>query len=584
MSKKRTSKTAKSSVRAKRTVRKPKAETGGDKVIAKRGGGVPLAVRDAVARSDANQPPHVVVRARAGTGKTFTLVIGLAYMVGGKVWRRCCDVLGFEPEPSPQQLQVWDALCQGEQPGSVIYLAFNRSIVEEFDDKYAWLVKALAVSGVELSFRTVHSLGNSACFKGMGRSRLNKYRTQNIMERVLDCDIREFRKDTTGRLIVKGVEELVGKCKLTLTGWDGVSLSPPEDDELMQLARRFGLFEYATPVVFEHTRNVLLESVKKDGEMDYNDMIWLPIVNGYHITKQDLVLGDEAQDWNACQQSIILQAGRRYFICGDDWQAIYGFTGADTASIETMKTKLEQRGKVVEYPLTVTRRCGSVIVKAAQELVPDFEAHPDNLPGEIRDLSYADAFKEYGDGDMVLCRTNAPLVGLAFRLIRNGRKANIKGRDIGAGLISTIDSLRPASVDDLLERVDDWFTKEAAKHSKRKNPNEEAIIALEDRRDCIVAFCHGCSTVPEIKETINRLFDDNDCQGTLLASVHRSKGLEACKVYILRPEQLPHPMAKTPEAREQENHLRYVAITRAEHTLTWVQGGPKDETNIAADV
>jgi DNA helicase II / ATP-dependent DNA helicase PcrA len=57
----------------------------------------------------------------------------------------------------------------------------------------------------------------------------------------------------------------------------------------------------------------------------------------------------------------------------------------------------------------------------------------------------------------------------------------------------------------------------------------------------------------------------------LLSTIHRAKGLEADTVWLLRPETIPHPMAKTQAAVEQEDHLLYVAITRAKQRLLIVQ-------------
>jgi superfamily I DNA/RNA helicase len=61
-------------------------------------------------------------------------------------------------------------------------------------------------------------------------------------------------------------------------------------------------------------------------------------------------------------------------------------------------------------------------------------------------------------------------------------------------------------------------------------------------------------------------------EGTLLSSIHRAKGLEAKRVFILRSDLLPHPMAKSEWAKGQEKNLSYVAKTRAIETLVYVDG------------
>ena len=53
----------------------------------------------------------------------------------------------------------------------------------------------------------------------------------------------------------------------------------------------------------------------------------------------------------------------------------------------------------------------------------------------------------------------------------------------------------------------------------------------------------------------------------MFSTIHRAKGLEADTVHLVRPDLLPHPMARGWQV-EQETHLRYVAHTRANRSLT----------------
>jgi len=66
--------------------------------------------------------------------------------------------------------------------------------------------------------------------------------------------------------------------------------------------------------------------------------------------------------------------------------------------------------------------------------------------------------------------------------------------------------------------------------------------------------------------------DSLDTVGIKLSSIHKAKGLEAHRVFFLRPKggECPHPMAKTGWQRGQEQNLLYVAITRAIEELVYV--------------
>jgi len=76
--------------------------------------------------------------------------------------------------------------------------------------------------------------------------------------------------------------------------------------------------------------------------------------------------------------------------------------------------------------------------------------------------------------------------------------------------------------------------------------------------------------VDNLKSTIDELF--SDAQASIwLSSVHRAKGLEADRVFIIRPEQLPPRWSKPGTWQyEQELNLKYVAMTRAKKEL-WVE-------------
>lgn len=168
---------------------------------------------------------------------------------------------------------------------------------------------------------------------------------------------------------------------------------------------------------------------------------------------------------------------------------------------------------------------------------------------------------------------NAPLVSEAFKFIRAGRKAQIAGRDIGQGLVSTVNKFKTESVVDLVAKLSDWLHNEVAKENAKRNPSEGRIINLQDRHDCILAFTEGCTLTLEVLTKIEKVFtDDRSGQGIRLSSIHKSKGLEAERVFLLEPKgaTVPHPMAKAEWQRGQEMNLRYVAITRSIEELVFV--------------
>jgi superfamily I DNA/RNA helicase len=527
--------------------------------------------------------PHLIVQALAGTGKTTTLIEGLKQLKGET----------SNLSPSPQQKAIWDSMLLSSDARSICFVAFNKSIAEE--------LKRRVPFGCQAS--TMHSMGNSAIFKTFGRLEVQSYRVSNIISEILEMDVREIRKHKP--TVLSATEQLVGYCKQNLIGiGENFTKSDPKkpnpdwdeqvDDNwqsaLESLASYYEVdLNDSAQEVFDLVPQVLerCRDVGKDRTIDFNDMIWLPIVLDLSMTKYDLLLVDEAQDLNRCQQALAKKAGDRLILVGDKHQAIYGFAGADSESMDRMEIELSRvtsvegelghsaRGCIV-LPLTVTRRCGEAIAVEARKIVHAFQAHPNNGPGLVRNLPFAgekNYTAEVRDGDMILCRVNAPLVLQCFRFIKDGRKAVIQGRDIGQGLVKTIRKIGGDTVLELVERLDDWYHKECQKEASKKFPSEAHLINLQDRYECMMCFTEGATTIEKVIEKIESIFTDNkDSVGIKLSSVHRAKGLESRRVYIIQPPgaSMSHPMAKVEWQKKQEMNIKYVAITRAIEELIWV--------------
>ena len=181
-------------------------------------------------------------------------------------------------------------------------------------------------------------------------------------------------------------------------------------------------------------------------------------------------------------------------------------------------------------------------------------------------------------GNLVLCRTNAPIIQLAYDLIKNQVPCKIQGRDIGANLEALIKKLVPstATVAELITAITLYRSKELAK-IEAANPMggdrlAAAIQLLDDKTACVDALCFDLDTVDQVLSRIQVLFANinasaDTSQYVLLSSVHKAKGLESHTVRIIKPELMPHPMARTPESQEQEKNLIYVAYTRFLDTL-----------------
>lgn len=537
--------------------------------------------------SPAGKPPHVLVKARAGTGKTTTIIEGLKAMRGE----------GSSITPSPQQAAIWCELAKSCNARSVGLAAFSRTIADELRHRVPSWCDAM----------TMHSMGFKAIRKQFnilsGDAGVNKWRTANHMAELLAMDPREMRKEKAALCSV--VEQLVGLCKVNLTGtaWlsDPAAHSDEWTDAIDELASRYDVDlsgedgDLDQSEIFDLVPRLLHRAmdVARDQYIDYNDMLWVTIVLKLPVFKYDLLLVDEVQDLNRAQLELAFRAGDRLVMVGDDRQAIFAFAGADHESYQNIEQRLKAspRGCKV-LPLTMTRRCGKAIVAEARKLVGDFEAHESCCLGKISTAKYpgkrkssnhwlgdttidwsASYAKDCKPGDMVLCRVNAPLVSQCFAFLKRSIKAVILGRDVGDGLLKLIEKMKAKSVPDLTAKLTDWLSKEQAAENAKLYPSENRLIMLNDKVDCIMCFTEDSPTVDDVVRRIASIFTDNrNVPGIRLSSIHKAKGLEARRVFLLEPEgcTVPHPMAKTPRQYEQELNLRYVAQTRSIEELIYV--------------
>jgi superfamily I DNA/RNA helicase len=210
-------------------------------------------------------------------------------------------------------------------------------------------------------------------------------------------------------------------------------------------------------------------------------------------------------------------------------------------------------------------------VAEAAALVPDYCAAETAPVGEVDALPMAKLAESTQPGDFVLSRKNAPLVRVCLAILRAGTRAKVEGRDVGKGLVALVKKLKAKTIPKFIEKLEAWEEREQARASKLKPATAERKQAeIEDQAETLRTLSEGLTDVQELETRIEHLFAD-DAAGTrgqvVCSSVHRSKGLEAPRVFVLRST-----LADPETAGREEANIRYVAITRAQSRLTWVDG------------
>jgi len=480
------------------------------------------AVYDAV-RATAS---HVNVESVAGSGKSTTAV-GCAYSV-----------------PS------------GTKVG---FVAFNKHIATELQAKL----------GGRASACTLHSLGFTAVRKAFPGVEVDEQKPRRLLERMRP---RWASQGRSGRL----VWDDRGQAALSLAGLCKKTLADPTLGELLRLANYYGVELPPGDGVRDDIRDAVAElldaAASQTAVIDYDDMLWLPVKLGLTPEHYAVLLVDEAQDLSRCQQELARRAGDRIVVLGDRAQSIYGFSGADPESLPTLVGELgAQPAGCLDRPLTVTFRCPSSHVALARQIVPQIEAVPGAREGTVASVRAGDLPGLIVPGDLVVCRKNAPLVSLAFKLIRRGVPAIMLGRDFAKGLVDLCGRMKADSPVDLIAKLRNHLAREIERLDRRDAP-ESQIQGVQDRVACLVDLASTAASIGELNGHIGRLFSDTADKAAVvtLASIHRAKGSEAERVFVLEPECLPMVGRKTKAwEHRQELNLVYVALTRAKESLTF---------------
>jgi superfamily I DNA/RNA helicase len=371
------------------------------------------------------------------------------------------------------------------------------------------------------------------------------------------------------------IAKLVSLCK--------GSLLEPTNENLNGICDHFGVNLLngsfgTTAYVFDAVRSIFKSTVADVDTLDYDDMVYFSAANLVPCEKFDFVVVDECQDLNQGQIQMVfnsLKAGGRILATGDAYQSMYGFRGADAQAVQNIIDAMtdEAGAPPTILPLDVTYRCPTSVVEMVNGRFPhiSFNAAPNAKTGTIAEIGYDILFETAKTDDLVLCRTNAPLVEVCYALIRRGKKAAIRGRDIGKGLIDLLTKVQKRAavytLADVLEELVDYGDNEVGKLVKAKKFSRAAQI--QDQVATIIAVSDGCFTVQDVKTRIDDIFTDDEI-GIICSSIHRAKGDESETVFIIEPHLMPHPMAEQDWELIQESNIEYVCLTRTKDRLFFV--------------
>ena len=394
--------------------------------------------------------------------------------------------------------------------------------------------------------KTMNALGHSAWCRAQGITRAKL----------------DDRK--TGKLVTETAKDL--KIQLKTEDWHFTRqtvqlamnrglLPEAQIDDWMDIAHEAGTPSNDLNRTIELARDVLKRDIElaKRGEMSFDDQIYCPVVLGGAWPKFPTIIIDEYQDLNPLNFRMIqlcLRIGGRLIVAGDKRQGIYQFRGADANAMDALRAQVN--GDWLDLPLTMTFRCPKKIVDRQKDHAPGFRAYSGNRDGIVSGLEKLN-YSLFDEPITVLCRNNAPLLALAFKLLRQGTGVHMLGRDIGKGLIALSRKLCPADdMDSTLcrSRIEEWA---GGEH------DEKTKDSVQDRAESLLAVLSNARDAGQLRTLLEQLFARENGI-VMLSSIHRAKGLEFPRVLHLDPWRIK-------KGQEQENNLSYVCETRTQNEL-----------------
>lgn len=501
------------------------------------------------------QAPNLIVKAGAGTGKTFCITEGVHRMM-----QNPRKTVGSE-----EQQLIWQAMCADEHHGNIHMTSFTTDASEQLaercpvDNRGKQLVSASSTYSMGCRFAkkaghagTIDQWKNK--YKGLTTEWLggNRFETKDRYPDVWNA-----------------VFELQEKARLDLR-------KSMTEQEVSDLADHYSI-DFGRKWIEKITEgiNVVLEAGRNlTWKYDFTDMVYIPVINGMVQKTFGTLVVDEFQDMGRAQQELCTMAGWKLILIGDPHQAIYGFAGADHDAFNRIDQFLGMTLKGVDtYPLNMTRRCAKRIVDEANKLLPEgskLVPLPNAPEGQVVTCDKSEfegnhlkhVLSKYNPATisrndlMIICPTNAPLIRILFKLAKQNVRAFVQGLDITESMqrfvatFDIIEDLRKGiakKLDQLLER----------KPSKTTATQIDIYLALEE-------IAKECTSPEDVRTNISNLFSDNPRPGWIrLSSIHRSKGLEAKTVVLWEYNNCYSKYSVKEWQHAQDNNLLYVGRTRS---------------------
>jgi superfamily I DNA/RNA helicase len=520
---------------------------------------------------------------------------------------------------------IMECTRYAKDPGRVLFCAFNNSIAKEIRRRFK------DRNMPEVTVQTIHSLGlrilrENSDYASRLQLREYKYTTlfqgEDMQKKLIPhfqalCELNNLNPeaaksgDSRQKFAIKNLTYRIRSRLLNINQKHRATLNGPSFEDFTSLIEHFGIF---TPTeeksktfheeleVYYAAHRLLLTAgndlAARSFIIDFTDMIYLPFVWKLNAaSKFDWIFIDECQDLSKAQFAVAAKYGKqgsRVLAVGDPRQSIYGFTGADVESF----SRVARMTRATALPLTTCFRCPTTIIDLAREIREDIVGAKTEI-GTVEPILIEQVVELARPGDLIISRLRAPLLVLVFDFIERGTKIQVS-EDEAREFISELKTLfKQAELQASVKRR--YKTFEALKQTVfqrnmwviRQNAGKipkvtERELFLQTETEYLekrLAFLHKryelwqkrCTSVTKVLERIkNQVSAKNNA--IKLSTIHRAKGLEEDRVFIIDYDKLPWARQQQKDWEKiQETNLKYVAITRAKAALFLVESEDIEE-------
>ena len=252
--------------------------------------------------------------------------------------------------------RIGNLVKKGIPPESILGLTFTRNAALAMRQK---LLPVLGDKGARVNLSTIHSFSLNL-LKNEGRS----------FELLIGSEQVRFVKKLMKKLKVRNIPtgmilREIGLAKNNLISVDEFVALYGHDETMIKICEIYRAYEA------DKSKKLL---------MDFNDLL----IETYNLLKTDKeikkkylsmyhhILVDEFQDTNPAQLHILYELidtdsnNRSFWVCGDDWQSIYSFTGASVGNILNFN-QFHKKSK--QFILNLNYRSTPQILAACQNLI-----------------------------------------------------------------------------------------------------------------------------------------------------------------------------------------------------------------------